>query len=776
MAGRQDIFDQAMRQGHSAAWDQQWDRAIAAYRKAIQEFPDNQGALTSLGLALYQAGQFDEALTAYQRTIQLVPNDSLALEKAADTLERLGRLEESAAQYFAAAEVHLGRRDVAKAIENWERSARLAPTQLAVHSRLALAYERTGSAKQAIPEYIAIARLLQRQGDHAKAFQAAQRALQLDPRNPEAAQAMKAVKEGVPLPEPPKPKGSTGPMRMAKVQEYISPDATESSGAGIAAGGIIETAQKKALATLAGLLFDESNDDAPAPPSAGLAALTRGLTGAMRQGRNDRTKVILHLGQAIDQHTQGKPLEAIAEYERAIAAGLEHAAAQFNLGSLQLAQGDPDSALALLRGSVNHPDYALASQYAVGRIHVQAGKYKDALLHFLQALRLADLQTVTPPRAEALSQLYETMADAVANAAETPESKDIAEALHRFLDGPDWATRLAQARSQLDSQSDGRAASPLAELMFTAGTDRVVGAMGRIDEYLRKGYSGTAMEEAYMALEYAPTYLPIHIRMAEILLEENRLEASIAKYSVVAEAYRIRGESVRAAMILEEVIRLSPMNLETRRKLIDLLVETEQHDQALGQYMDLAETYYQLADLDQARQTYVTALRLAQRAKGDRAWSTQFLHRMGDIDLQRLDWRQALRVYEQIKTLAPNDDKARSALLDLNLRLGQSRQAVAELDDYLRHLLGAGRIDQAVGVLEELARGRPNEMAFRARLAKLYQDRGRKADAIAQLDALGELQLEAGLNAEAAATIRSILALGPDDAAAYRQLLSQLGP
>ena len=41
MPGREDIFQKAMNDGHSAAWDQEWDKAVAAYRQALQEFPDH---------------------------------------------------------------------------------------------------------------------------------------------------------------------------------------------------------------------------------------------------------------------------------------------------------------------------------------------------------------------------------------------------------------------------------------------------------------------------------------------------------------------------------------------------------------------------------------------------------------------------------------------------------------------------------------------------------------------------------------------------------------
>jgi Flp pilus assembly protein TadD len=96
------------------------------------------------------------------------------------------------------------------------------------------------------------------------------------------------------------------------------------------------------------------------------------------------------------------------------------------------------------------------------------------------------------------------------------------------------------------------------------------------------------------------------------------------------------------------------------------------------------------------------------------------------------------------------------------------------VDDWLRFHLQQGQIDRALSSLEELVRQRPDEAGLRTRLARFYQERGRKGDAIAQLDALGELQIRAGQTQKAAETIRAILALRPDSAESYRQLLAQL--
>ena len=69
----------------------------------------------------------------------------------------------------------------------------------------------------------------------------------------------------------------------------------------------------------------------------------------------------------------------------------------------------------------------------------------------------------------------------------------------------------------------------------------------------------------------------------------------------------------------------------------------------------------------------------------------------------------------------------------------------------------------------------PNDTGLRSRLAAIYRQLNRKEDAIKQLDALGELQLEAGQHQDAITTIRQIVALNPTGIEDYRRLLTQLG-
>ena len=95
MPGREDIFQKAMNEGHSHAWDQEWSKAVSSYRKALEEFPDHPKALSSLGLALLQSQQYDEALQIYQRVAQNSRQKTRPFERIAQLSERLGKLKEA---------------------------------------------------------------------------------------------------------------------------------------------------------------------------------------------------------------------------------------------------------------------------------------------------------------------------------------------------------------------------------------------------------------------------------------------------------------------------------------------------------------------------------------------------------------------------------------------------------------------------------------------------------------------------------------------------------
>jgi tetratricopeptide (TPR) repeat protein len=768
MPGREEVFQKAMNQGHSHAWDQEWGRAVNSYRKALEEFPDHPKALSSLGLALLQSQQYDEALQIYNRVAELAPTDPVAFERIAQLSERLGRIKEAINAAMKAGELYLNNRDVDKATENWVHVTMLNPEHIMARSRLALTHEKLGHSQQAVTEYLAVASILQRAGNLEKATELVKMALKKAPTSAEAKQAQTLLRAGQLLPRPIRPRGGTAPLVMSQVKQLTPP--TEPAASSM---DPIAEARQKALTMLAEMLFDYSDDSVSAKTRRALSAIVKG-TGQLSLQQAEQTKVVLHLGQAIDAQTKNQEDLAADELENALNAGFDHPALYFNLGLLRSKTDRAESALRFLGHAVKHTEFSLGTRLLMGEILLKMGRTGAASVEYLEALKEADSMVVPGDYADEIRQLYEPLIEAQAADTNEKNQKQLCKNVKELLVRADWRNHLVKTRDQMPKAQEGDIPLPLAEVIIQAQSSQVLDAMSQINQLARQGQLRSAMDEAFHALQHAPTYLPLHALIGDLLVREGHTEEAIAKYAVVANAYGVRGESGQATKLLRRVIDLAPMDLNARIRMIDQLIARGQVDDAVNEYLELADIYYRLAELDMARKTYTTALQVVQQTGADRSWNVHILQRMADIDMQRLDWKQAMRVFEQIRTLRPDDEKVRRNLIDLNLRLAQQPKAIAELESYLSYLESIGKKEQAIPFLEELVKENEDRIVLRRALADQYQRAGQMEEAIAQLDAIGELLVEGGKKREAAEVIQQILLLNPTNAEDYRTLLGQL--
>ncbi|MEL7234927.1 MAG: tetratricopeptide repeat protein, partial [Chloroflexota bacterium] len=219
----------------------------------------------------------------------------------------------------------------------------------------------------------------------------------------------------------------------------------------------------------------------------------------------------------------------------------------------------------------------------------------------------------------------------------------------------------------------------------------------------------------------------------------------------------------------------APLDENVRRNLIELLENEERWDEALDQYIELATTYRQLGNLDMARNTFAEAERISDRYEVPVDKMVSIKHQMADIDQLRMDTRRAQRVFEDILRLDPDDEKARKALIDINLQIGNQIEGIKLLDELLRAYAKRKQVKNILAVLQELVRSFPDDSGLRSRLAAIFRQLGRTDEAVEQMDKLAELQLDAGLRDEACNTVRQIVKLNTPDADRYRELLESLG-
>jgi tetratricopeptide (TPR) repeat protein len=322
--------------------------------------------------------------------------------------------------------------------------------------------------------------------------------------------------------------------------------------------------------------------------------------------------------------------------------------------------------------------------------------------------------------------------------------------------------------------SDEGIAMSLAEFLAAPNVETILTAMSLSQEYAKRGSLAAAMEVCLGALEAAPTYLPLHLRLAEILAERGRIEEALAKYQAVAELCLIREEAGQAVGVYRRMLRLRPLDVKVRARLVELLKSGGEIDQALEQYLAMADAYYELAQPAKALETCSEAMRLVPRASDEVVWRARLLRSMTEMHMRHGNWREALDLYRHQVAISPEDEKVRLNLIDLNYKLGHVKEADEETMSMLEFYRSRGEEARGLALLEEAVRFQPEQMPLRARLARQYLDVGLREDAIQQLDRLGELQLDAGLRKQAMATVRLIISLEPENVGAYRLLLAQL--
>ncbi len=766
MPGYRQVFEQSMKRGQSFARQQAWDKAIVEFQRALAEFPDDQNALAATATALINLERWSEALPVLEHAYQLKPDDFATVEKLSGVQEQLGKAADAAQSYASLGALYEQQGNADQALEIWSRASQLDPNSIPLHEKLAAAYQRQNQPKLAVAELILLSRLYRKKGDLDQAALQCRTALAIDPRNTDALRLMGEIRierGTATLPTLPEPSAAPG----APVPALPSPTPTLEALTTAAVPEVkpaspVDMAKQRALSDLAEFIFEEKLALQPRLDARGAAA------------RLSKAELNALIGQAIDQQTREQNQQAIATYQRILEA-YDLPAVHFNLGVLYESELRFNEAIPQFRQTVRDPEYALGSHYGLGECYRALGRMDEALKHFVEVLKLLDLATVPREQTEQLAALYENLAESYLEGDRTLADQ-FTNSLIEFLSSEGWQDKVAQARQQLNTMaSGGTPIISLAEMLTIPNVDLILESLALIQEYTKRGKTSTALEEAYTALGYAPDYLPMHSRIGDILWEGGAQEAAMSKFQTIADTYLARGDVRQASTIYQRILSLMPMDVQTRSKLIDLHLRHKDYDKALEQYMALAETYDQLADIDKMREKCQEAMKIVPRASDSKRWAQRILHKISDIDMQRVDWRRAIQDYDQIKAVVPDDEKARLMLVELRFKLNDVSRAIRELDELLMMYSTTGKTARIIPVLEEQVRNHPNDMSLRMRLGRAYLGAGLTAQAIEQLDTLGDLQLQAGMVKEAIATIKGIIALNPPNVDQYRQVLAQLG-
>lgn len=710
MAESEGRFQEILDQAHSFAWEGDWEKAVALYQKATQFDSKQASAWLGLGYAYLELGNLQEAFRAYQQASQLAPQDPIPLEKLAQISAQLGYIEQAVRFAFFAAEFFLKNRELQKAIDNLAFVTRCKPDETKARLYLAKLYEKGGQINQAIQEYFALAAIYQRESQVEQALQLLTALQKAYPTKQEIVAALQQVQQGqfLTLPQP------TRLLREALPPQKPSPSpapAEERTEAGV---DPLTEAHQNALRELANLLF-EVEEESTAEESGQHLPWRRGGKGLFAK-QSDAKKIVKHVGAFLTAVKGEDGEQAVLELEKAIQAGLNHPSADFELGYLRLHK--EENSIKWLQRAAKSATYTLAANLLLGAAYQQLERKREAARAFLEALRLAEVRTLKAHQAAGINRLYESISEAILSQNDETLYDKVMSGVQDLLLRKDWRSRLEATRRQLNAQAGEETSDlrPLGEIFTQSGGYQLIGAMATVQALAKEGHLRSAMEEAYYAIDLMPSYLPLHLLMGELLIQMGLTEEAFLKFFAIARSYETRGEIEQAIRYYRQATDISPLNTTARQKLIQLLIESGNLEEALQETIHLGEVYYNLADLRHARETYVQAYQMAVDREMGKQWLIMLLHLIGDLDRQNLEWRQALTVYEELRQLDAEDEQARLQLVDLNLRLQREPQAIVELDDYLNTLKQKGENQRAEQFLKRLLADYPDWSVLKRRL------------------------------------------------------------
>jgi tetratricopeptide (TPR) repeat protein len=742
LAGNRLRFDEAIQKANDSVWDEKWEDAVRFYERALAEFPDDGSALMGYAWALFNAEDLETALEIYQRLTTLSPSDPGPYERIAEIYERTGDIEQAAEMYYEAGQLYGKQKIGSKFVATLEASARMQPHQDKVWRDLLYHYQQEKLVDKAVLAALWLAYLYQ-QPHPDWAIEICRQMQTFIPHEPRIGQTMMLLQSQRPVPEPPHPEAAEA---MDESLEALDIEAQDE-------GSPIAIARQRALAKLAESIFAEDK-----PQVQGISQM----------------EVDLLIGKAVDAQTRGDLTAALQAYEQLNKAGVSMASIHFNLGLLYKEQMRFPEAIAQLDKSLSDPEYILGSHFALGESYQAQGDFAEALKHFWEAVKIVDLATIEREHADDLIRVYQSVAQNLVSTGDPDRARSLSESLVDFLGRRGWEDKSLEARKRLDALSRSGTVLSLGELVSMPDASNILRSVALAQEYQRRNKVYSALEELFHTLSKASDYLPLHYLLASLLQEAGRIDEALAKFRTIARTYEVRGQTLQALATYREILQLSPIDINVHKRVIELLTQRGQIDDALSQYLQLADAHYQLAQPERARDVYTDALRLAPRGATDRQWEVRILHKMADLDLQRLDWLAAIKNNEAILRIEPADERAYLALYRLYPRTGRPHLGLNALDKLIKLYLEARNVDRALIVLEDLIANEPDSIPLRARGAQLYLNTGKREKALEHLDVLGGLQLDAGQKEAAVKTVTAILALEPSNREGYVDLYREL--
>jgi tetratricopeptide (TPR) repeat protein len=224
-----------------------------------------------------------------------------------------------------------------------------------------------------------------------------------------------------------------------------------------------------------------------------------------------------------------------------------------------------------------------------------------------------------------------------------------------------------------------------------------------VQRFLQKGQIEKAINELNRIIETNPKEVRLRLRIGDLYIRINKREEAIREYLKVAEIYEEKGFNLNAIAVYKQVLKIDSSLIDIYFKLASLYQKQGLIGDALIQYRRLIETYERENRIKDALDAMAKMSELDPKNKIIKMKLAELYLKEGLND-------EATKVFEEIAKLLRDEDRIDEALKVYERILSFDPDNIEAIKGLAEILLEKGEYDNVLNILDERLKDNPDNI------------------------------------------------------------------
>lgn len=303
------------------------------------------------------------------------------------------------------------------------------------------------------------------------------------------------------------------------------------------------------------------------------------------------------------------------------------------------------------------------------------------------------------------------------------------------------------------------------------------------ENYLELGVLDEAEKSFSKVAEIQPNNLDTHKGLLEIYTKQANKDKAEKELRKVADILISTRKFEEAKNYCNQILEKAPEQKESHYLMLECYLGLEEYQEALGEYMTLADLHEMKEEFDKALECYhkiedlgldiidvyphiINVLVASNRTEEA---IDETIKRADDFRRSN-EMEKTLDCYRYILELDPDRNDIRKDYIELALETGLTEERIDESLKIVDEILNRHALGEALEALNSLVTAAPDNPRIIEKLINVYLDQGKEEEAENLQLRLSEIHENAGRMEEAKEPLNDILSRKPDSTEAYSHL------